>query len=163
MLTKIKQLIISYVYIISNQPVKLTELLMANSLFSEGMHLDGKRLGFRLKLGRAYLVFLMLVNVLMLPLALLTHGLFQMADCHLSIVITILVTGIIFASFNLFKDWLSDEVALTRIKIMWSLHFPLFDYKEYNQEVNSIYLQSKKDGIKQQDLERYILNKLSQE
>jgi hypothetical protein len=163
MIAKLKQLIISYVYIISNQPVKLTELLMANELFNEGMHLDGKRLGFRLKLGRAYLVFLLLVNLFMLPLALITHGLFQMADCHLSIVITIFVTGVIFASFGLFKDWLSDEVALTRIKRMWTLHFPLFDYNEYNEEVNSLYIQSQREGIKQQDLERYILNKLSEE
>jgi hypothetical protein len=40
MIAKIKQFIISYVYVISNQPVKLTELLMANELFNEGMHLD---------------------------------------------------------------------------------------------------------------------------
>jgi hypothetical protein len=99
----------------------------------------------------------------MLPLALITHGVFQMADCHLSIVTTIVATGIIFASFGLFRDWLSDEVALARIKIMWSLHFPLFDYSEYNEEVNSIYIQSQKEGVKQQDLERYILNKLSEE
>lgn len=162
MIKKLKYLIISYVYIISNQPVKLTELLSANQLFNEGMHLDGRRLGFRLKLGNAYIVFLLLINIVMLPLTLTTHGIFQSIDCHLSIFLSIVVTGIIFASFGLFKDWLTDEVAYIRIKRMWSLHFPLFSYEEYNQEINSIYIQSHKDGIKPRDLERYILSKLSQ-
>ena len=162
MVTKIKQLIISYVYKISHQPIKLTELLNANQLYNEGMHLDGKKLGFRLRLGRAYIVFLVLVNIFMIPAAFITHDLFQMIDCHFSIFITFFVTGVVFASFGLFKDWLSDEVALTRIKRMWSLHFPLFDYDEYNKEVNEIYKLAIKEGIKQQDLERYILNKLSE-
>ena len=46
MIQKIKDKIIDYTYVISNQPVKLQELLSANSLLNEGMHLDGKKLGF---------------------------------------------------------------------------------------------------------------------
>lgn len=161
MIQNLKKLIISYVYIISNQPVKLQELLMANQLIIEGIHLDGDKLGFRLKLGRAYLVFLLIINILLLPIALGGHVIFQMADCHLSIFITIFVTGIIFASFGIFKDWLTDEVARTRIKKMWNLHFPLFKYEEYSSEINQIYMKAVDENVQKQDLERYILEHLS--
>lgn len=161
MIDKLKQLIISYIYIISNQPVKLQELLSANQLHIEGIHLDGDKLGFRLKLGRAYLVFLLIVNIVLLPISLGGHVIFQMADCHLSIFIAIFATGVIFASFGIFRDWLTDEVAKTRIKKMWSLHFPLFNYEEYNSEVNEIYIKSLEEDVKKQDLERYILDNLS--
>lgn len=161
MLKNIKDYIISYIYIISNQPVKLQELLNANQLHIEGIHLDGDKLGFRLKLGRAYLVFLLLVNIVLLPISLGGHVIFRMADCHLSIFIAIFMTGIIFASFGIFRDWLTDEVAKTRIKKMWSLHFPLFSYDEYSLEVNQIYIKSVEENISKQDLERYIINNLS--
>lgn len=161
MIQKIKDIIINYTYVISNQPVKLQELLSANSLYSEGMHLDGKKLGFRLKLGRAYIVFLILINIIMMPLTLLTHKAFQSADCHVSILITLFATGSIFASFGLFKDFLSDEVALRRIKIMWNIHFPLFSYEEYSNEVDNIYKNSLKDDISKAELERYIMDELS--
>ncbi|MCK5294732.1 MAG: hypothetical protein KAJ49_08775 [Arcobacteraceae bacterium] len=158
---KLKDLIISYIYVISNQPVKLQELLSANQSFNEGMHLDGKKLGFRLKIGRAYLIFLIIINIIMIPIALITHELFKLADCHLSILVAIFITGIIFASFGLFKDAMSDEVAKKRIQMMWKLHFPHFAFEEYNTQVSQIYTQSIEENIKKQDLERYILNKLS--
>jgi hypothetical protein len=161
MIQKIKDLIINYTYVISNQPVKLQELLIANSLYGEGMHLDGKRLGFRLKLGRAYISFLILVNFVMIPLTFATHKIFQSGDCHVSILITLFVTGSIFASFGLFKDWLSDEVALKRIKRMWNIHFPLFSYEEYSSVVNNIYKQSLNDNISKTELERYVMDELS--
>ncbi len=161
MLDKLKKMIISYVYIISQQPVKLQDLLMANQLFTEGIHLDGDKLGFRLKLGKAYLVFLILVHIILLPVALVAHMFFEQVDCHLSIFLTIFVTGIIFASFGIFKDWLGDEVAKIRIKVMWNIHFPLFKYEDYSNEINEIYLKSIEEGIKKQDLERYILDNLS--
>jgi len=161
MIDKLKKMIISYVYIISNQPVKLQELLMANQLIIEGIHLDGDKLGFRLRLGRAYLVFLLIINIVLLPISLGGHVIFQMADCHLSIFIAIFATGVIFASFGIFRDWLTDEVARTRIKKMWSLHFPLFKYEEYSKEINEIYVKSIEENIQKQDLERYILDNLS--
>ena len=161
MIKMIKEKIINFTYVISNQPVKLQELLSANSLFTEGMHLDGKKLGFRLKLGRAYIVFLILINIFLLPLTLFTHEIFQGGDCHVSILITLFVTGSIFALFGLFRDWLSDEVALKRIKLMWSLHFPLFSYDEYSKQVNEIYKNSLKHDISKNELERYIMDELS--
>ena len=97
MFTTLKSFIISYIYSISQQPVKLQELLAANVLYNEGMHLDGKKLGFRLKLGRAYFVFLILIQLFLLPFAFVAHTVFTTADCHYSILITMFTTGIIFA------------------------------------------------------------------
>jgi len=161
MIKSLKDKIIDITYAISNQPVKLQELLSANSLHLEGMHLDGKRLGFRLKLGRAYIVFLILINMIMLPISLLTHEIFRTGDCHISILITLFVTGLIFASFGLFRDWLSDEVALKRINMMWKLHFPLFAYNEYNKKVDEIYKKSIEKNISKTELQRFIMDELS--
>jgi len=161
MIQKIKDKIIDYAYVISNQPVKLQELLSANSLLIEGMHLDGKKLGFRLKLGRAYVVFLVLINIVLLPITFTTHKVFQNGDCHISILITLFVTGTIFATFGLFRDWMSDEVAVKRIKMMWNLHFPLFTYKEYSKQVDEIYKKALKNDISKNELERYIMDELS--
>jgi hypothetical protein len=161
MIQKIKNKIIDFTYVISNQPVKLQELLSANSLYNEGMHLDGKKLGFRLKLGRAYLSFLALVNIVMMPVTLATHEIFQDTDCHISILLTLFVTGTIFASFGLYKDWLSDEVALKRIKRMWNIHFPLFSYDEYSNIVDDIYKKGLNHNISKNKLERYIMDELA--
>jgi hypothetical protein len=161
MFNNIRSQIVDYVYVISNQPVKLYQLLEANALYNEGMHLDGRKLGFRLKVGRAYLVFMILVNIIMIPLAVVTHSIFTKFDCHLSIFLAIIVTSVIMASFKLFKDWLDDCVAKKRIKKMWELHFPLFPYEEYNQKINIIYQQALKEGVLKNELERYIIEKIS--
>jgi len=156
-----KENIISYIYNISKQPVKLSELLEANTLFNEGMKLDGTRLGFRLKTGRAYLVFMLLIQVILIPLSFLLHELFAKLDCHASIIVAIIATAFLFGIFNVFKDWTRDTVTRERIKQMWVLHFPHFPYEEFNVEVSDIYEKAKDDDIKNVDLERYILDNLS--
>ena len=161
MFTKLKENIISYIYYISKQPVKLNELLEANLLFNEGMKLDGTRLGFRLRTGRAYLVFMFLIHIILIPLSFILHELFAILDCHASIIVAVIATAFLFGIFNVFKDWTRDSVTQERIKQMWTLHFPHFPYDEFNNEVSTIYDKSKDDDIKQVDLERYILDNLS--
>lgn len=161
MFEKLKENIICYIYNISKQPVKLYELLEANALFNEGMKLDGTRLGFRLRTGRAYVVFIFLIHIVIIPFSLLAHELFAVLDCHASIVIAVIFTAIVFGIFNFFKDWTRDGVTKKRIKQMWSLHFPHFPYEEFHTEVSSIYEDAKKNDIKHIDLERYILDHLS--
>ncbi|MEA2050470.1 MAG: hypothetical protein U9O56_07055 [Campylobacterota bacterium] len=157
-----KHKIISYIYKVSQQPVKLHELLAANQLFQEGMKLDGSKLGFRLRLGRAYVVFLLLAHIILIPIAFLFHEVFQVLDCHASIVIAIFFTALLFGIFNFFKDWTRDCVTQKRIKQMWSLHFPHFPFEEFSDEISKIYIKSLDDEIKHSNLERYILDKLSQ-
>ncbi len=152
---------ISYIYNISKQPVKLNQLLNANLLFNEGMKLDGTKLGFRLKLGRAYVVFLLLAHMIIVPIAFITHEMFQVLDCHASIVLAVFFTALLFGIFSFFKEWTRDCVTKQRLKQMWVLHFPHFPYDEYNEEIVEIYQTSLDEEIKQGDLERFILDKLS--
>jgi len=161
MLEKLKEKIILYIYNISKQPIKLNILLQANQLFNEGMKLDGTKLGFRLRLARAYLVFIVLTHIIIAPVALLTHKLFSSLDCHASIIIAVFFTAWLFGIFSFFKEWARDGITKQRIKYMWSLHFPHFPYNDYNLEVSKIYEQALDEEIKQSDLERFILDKLS--
>jgi hypothetical protein len=161
MFENLKLKIISYIYKISQQPVKLDKLLDANLLFHEGMKLDGTKLGFRLKVGRAYVVFLALAHIVILPIAYVLHKLFAILDCHASILLAVFFTALLFGLFNFFKEWTQDCVTKQRIKQMWSLHFPHFPFDEFSGEVATIYDQALKEEIKHTDLERYILDKLS--
>ncbi len=160
MLETIKNKIITYVFKISNKPVLFHELLQANKLFNEGMHLDGKKLGFRLRIGRAYLVFVLLTHIFIIPAALIAHKIFAMADCHVSILVAIFFTGMIFASFGMFREWLSDEIALNRITTAWKIHFPHFPYEEYGDKVDEIYNDALVQDIQKKELQRYILDRL---
>jgi hypothetical protein len=161
MLKKMKVNIISYIYNISKQPIKLNQLLIANQLANEGMKLEGTKLGFRLRLGRAYIVFLILAHILIIPIALLAHHFFKILDCHASILLTVFFTALLFGIFSFFKEWTRDSVAKQRIKNIWSLHFPHFPYDEYNKDIDDIYQLSVKQNIKENELERFILDKLS--
>ncbi len=163
MFEKLRNFIVNYVFKVSQQPVLLHELLQANKLFNEGMHLDGKKLGFRLNMGRAYLVFVLLIHVLIIPLALILHTFFIHMDCHASIIFAIFFTGIVFASFGIFKEWLSDQIALNKITTAWKLHFPHFPYKDYQDKVCKIYAQALVEDIQKKDLQRYILDRLIEE
>ena len=161
MLENLKEKIILYIYNISKQPIKLNVLLQANQLFNDGMKLDGTKLGFRLRLGRAYLVFIILAHIIIAPIALLTHELFSLLDCHASIIIAVFFTAWLFGIFNFFKEWTRDGITKKRIRDMWLLHFPHFPYDEYNLEVSGIFEQAMEEEIKQSELERFILDKLS--
>jgi hypothetical protein len=162
MFQKLKLAVISYIYNISQQPVKLDKLLEANALFNEGMKLDGTKLGFRLKMGKAYIIFLLLAHVIIIPLAYIAHELFKTLDCHASIILAIFFTALLFGIFNFFKEWTRDCVTRQRIKCMWSLHFPHFPFEEFSKDVAHIYEEALKEDVKHTDMERYILDKLSE-
>jgi hypothetical protein len=163
MFENLKEKIISYIYNISKQPIKFATLLKANQLFNEGMKLDGTILRFRIRLGRAYLVFILLAHIIIVPLAFIAHALFVKLNCHASILVAIFFTAWLFGIFSFFKKWARDNVAKKVIKDAWALHFPYFPYDEYNKKINTIYEQSQKDEITKNDLEQYILDRLSKE
>ena len=125
------------------------------------MKLDGTILGFRLRLGRAYVVFLVLAHIIILPISLVLHELFTILDCHASIVLAVFFTALLFGIFSFFKEWTRDAVAKQRIKDAWSLQFPYFPYDEYNEEINGIFEESQKEDIQKKDLEAYVLDKLA--
>ncbi|VAY87795.1 membrane protein [hydrothermal vent metagenome] len=156
-----KNKIILYIYSISKQPVKFTVLLEANQLFNEGMKIDGSILGFRIKLGRAYIVFLLLTHIIIVPVAFAFHNLFTLLDCHASIILTMFFTALLFGVFSFFKKWARDAITQQRIKAAWAIQFPFFPYETYHKEINNIFEQALAEGISKKNLETFILDKLS--
>jgi len=160
-LENIKEKILLYIYNISNQPVKLDRLLQANLLYQEGMKLDGSKLGFRIRLARAYLIFFLLIHIVIIPIALIFHNVIKNLDCHIAILLAIIFTSFLFGLFSIFKQNSADMISQLRIKQVWKLHFPHFPYEQYNNEIAKIYSQALKEDIKISDLERYILDNLT--
>ncbi len=157
----LKNKILEYVYIISKQPILLKDLLVANRQHNEGMHVDPAKLGFRIRLTRAYIVYVAIVSAILIPLSLLTHKLLAKIDAHISIIGAMVITAAIFIGFNFFRDKLRDIVTLELIKRSWKLHFPFFSYEEYSQKIDKIFGSSITEEISKRDLEKYILEKLT--
>ena len=157
----IKDKILEYVYTISKQPILLKDLLVANRQHNEGMHVDPAKLGFRIRLIRAYIVYIGLVLAILIPIALLTHKPLVKADPHISILGAMAITAVIFIGFNFFRDRMRDTMTKVLIKRSWKLHFPFFSYEEYSEKINDIFENAMKEDISKRDLEKYILENLS--
>lgn len=159
----LKDKILDYIYILSKQPLLFRDLLDANRQFNEGMHVDPSRLGFRLKLGRAYWVYLLLVLVVLVPVSAITHKLLADVDSHISILGGMIITALVFMGFNFFRAKMRDEITRRQIEKSWALRFPYFPYEMYRYKVEEIYQEAIKDEINKKDLERYILDRLLEE
>lgn len=159
----LKNKILDYVYILSKQPLILKDLLDANRQFNEGMHVDPSKLGFRLKLTRAYIVYIGIVLSIILPLSALLHKPLADLDSHISIIGAMLITALIFIGFNFFRAKLRDEITSRQIKKSWRLRFPYFSYDTYRFKVEAIYQVAIKEEISKKELEKYILDNLVEE
>ena len=157
----IKNKILEYVYTISKQPILLKDLLVANRQHSDGMHVDPAKLGFRIRLVRAYIVYIGLVLAVVVPISLLTHKPLAKIDAHISIIGAMIITAAIFIGFNFFRDRMRDSITKELIKRSWKLHFPYFSYEEYSEKIEEIFEKSIKEEISKRDLEKYILENLS--
>ncbi|PLY05992.1 MAG: hypothetical protein C0625_10945 [Arcobacter sp.] len=155
-----KEKILDYVYTLSKQPLLLKDLLDANRQYNEGMHVDPSKLGFRLKLTRAYFVYILIVVGIVLPISALTHKPLAGIDSHISIIGAMIITAGVFIGFNFFRAKLRDEITSKQIKKSWKLRFPYFSYEEYNHKVEEIYQRAIKEEISKKDLEKYILDNL---
>jgi hypothetical protein len=158
----IKQRILEYIYIISKQPVLLKDLLIANRQHKDGMHVEPARLGFRLKLTRAYFLYISIILGILVPISILTHKSLAKIDSHISIVGAVIITAIIFIGFNFFIARMRDAITIELIKRSWMLRFPYFPYEEYSSKIEDIFDASLKEEVSKRDLERYILKKLSE-
>lgn len=159
----LKEKILDYIYILSKQPLLLRDLLEANRQFNEGMHADPAKLGFRLKLSRAYLVYILIVLAILIPLSAILHKPLANIDPHISILGAMVITAAIFIGFNFFLAKMRDEITYKQIKRSWALRFPYFPYEEYNKKIEEIYLKAIKKEISKRDLEKYILDHLVDE
>ena len=157
----LKNRILEYVYTISKQPILLKDLLVANRQHSDGMHVDPAKLGFRIRLVRAYIVYIGLVLAVVVPISLLTHKPLAKIDAHISIIGAMIITAAIFIGFNFFRDRMRDSITKELIKRSWKLHFPYFSYEEYSEKIEEIFEKSIKDEISKRDLEKYIKDNLS--
>lgn len=155
--------ILDFCFSVSKQPVLLKDLLVANVQHNEKMHVDASKLGFRLKIGRAYLVYIFFVSLLAIPIATVLHVAFTKVDTHASIVVSVVFTAIIFICFNFFRVWIKDKMANKVIRQAWQIHFPYFPYDEYKNKMEDIFHKAMKEEIQKKDLERYILDNLVQE
>ena len=104
----IKSKILEYIYTVSKQPILLKDLLVANRQYKEGMHVDPAKLGFRLNLMRAYMVYIAIVLAILVPISLLTHKPLAKIDPHISILGAMIITAAIFIGFNFFRDKMRD-------------------------------------------------------
>ena len=157
----IKDRILEYIYTISKQPILLKDLLVANRQHNEGMHVDPAKLGFRIRLVRAYIVYIGIVLAVIIPISLLTHKPLAKIDAHISILGSMIITAVIFIGFNFFRDRLRDTITKELIKRSWKLHFPFFSYEEYSSKIDEIFGKAMKDEVSKRDLEKYILDKLT--
>ena len=157
----IKDRILEYIYTISKQPILLKDLLVANRQHNDGMHVDPAKLGFRIRLVRAYIVYIAIVLGILVPISLLTHKPLAVIDPHISIVGAMAITAAIFIGFNFFRDRMRDTVTKELIKRSWKLHFPFFSYEEYSHKIDEIFESAMKEEISKRDLEKYILENLS--
>lgn len=158
----IKDRVLEYVYTISKQPILLKDLLVANRQHSEGMHVDPAKLGFRIRLVRAYIVYIAMVLAILIPISLLTHKPLAVIDPHISILGAMIITAMIFIGFNFFRDKMRDSMTKVLIKRSWKLHFPYFSYEEYSSKIDKIFENAMKEEISKRDLEKYILDKLTE-
>lgn len=159
----IKDKIINYVYTQSNQPVIFRDLLSANSHYNEKMYVDSGKLGFRMNIIKAYIVYLILSALVVMPLIGITHYFLKQMNFHFSVLGAVLVTSAVFIGFDFFKAWIRDAITLKLIKKAWLVHFPFFAYDKYNKKVEEIYNESLKSEVSKKDLQLYVMDKLVEE
>ena len=158
---KIQNKIIDYVFEVSKRPLSFIELLKINKIYDDKMKIEGNIPGLRLILWRVYLVFIILWNLVILPIVAITHALLAKLDCHLSILAAIVFTLLFFGTFTIFKEWLFEQVTLKLLKKEWRHHFEFFDYEKYHKTVANIYSEALEKGIAKSELRLFIFNNLS--
>lgn len=163
MFKNLKNRLITLLYIKSSQPIHFEELLKANLILQEGIIPSERLLKYRVLLGRAYLSFILISHAFIIPAVGLMHNTFATMDCHLSIILAVAFTGIFFATFTIYKEWLYEAISKVIIKDAWKLHFPHFDYKDYHKKVALLYDETLRNKIPKHEVQMYILDSLAKE
>lgn len=152
--------IIPYVFTLSDSPMLFRDLLKTNKMYQDGLKLEGNIPGFRFSVGKSYIVFVILWHMIMLPPAALFHAKLVKIDCHLLIIMAVLFTGMFFAMYSIFKEYLIDAVAHIILRRGWENHFPHFNYDLHAGEVATIYSEALEKEIPHKELQLYILERL---
>jgi hypothetical protein len=153
--------LLPFMFKISEQPMLYRELLKANKIFDDGLKLEGKVPGVRIRTGRTVLVFAILWHIFfVIPGMGLFHDDLMHMDCHLGIILAIIFTGLFFFSYFVFKEWVIEHMAELQIRNAWKNHFTHFDYDLHHQEVTGIYSKAIEEEIPNKELQLYILNNM---
>lgn len=155
--------IVPYVFSKSNEPLLFRELLKANKMYDDGLNLEGKIPGTRIRIGRNIIVFLVLWHIILLPLSALFHRELAKVDCHLLIIAAVVFTGLFFATYSMFKSWLVDRVSLKIIMEAWHNHYPHFAYDKHHKQVSRLYGEALDKGLPAKEIQLYILDHMIEE
>lgn len=162
--TFVEKKIIPYVFFTSASPILFHDLLEANKQLRERLTPNSGALGYRIKLKNLYIVFLLLIHLFfIIPGVALFHKPLEKLDCHLSIILAVVVTGAIFIGFTAFREFLVEKISIQRVKDGWRLHFPLFDFDTYSQKVADIYTHALKKKVSRGELEFFVMNELTKD
>lgn len=160
----INEKLIPFVFITSNSPILFADLLEANRQLKDQIVPNATQLGYRIRTTNMYIAFFILVHIaFILPGTAITHALLAKLNCHLSIIAAVVITGLFFTWFTLFREFLVDRVSFIRVQIGWKLHFPLFDFNEYSDKVAKIYTEAVKKKIPRGELEFFVMSELAKE
>jgi len=150
-----------FMFKLSEQPMLYRELLKANKTFDDGLRLEGRIPGMRIRVGRTILVFALLWHLFfVVPGMGLFHEALVKMDCHLGIIIAVIFTGFFFASYFVFKEWVIERMASLQIRNAWKNHFAHFDYDLHHAEVTALYSKAIETEVPHKELQLYILNGL---
>ncbi len=152
--------LLPFIFKISEQPMLFSDLLTANKAHQEGMRPESAMLGFRFRKGRAYLFYVILWHIIFGIPALALHGLLAKMDCHAMIIFAVLFTGVFFATFLMFSEWMQERMTLNLLQKAWKIHYPHFKYEQHAQEVATIYKQACQEDVHHKDMRLYIYNKM---
>lgn len=153
--------ILPAVFKLSEQPMLYRELLKANKLYDDKMKLEGNIPGMRIRIGKTVLVFALLWHIFfIIPASAIFHIPLAKLDCHLSIILAVVVTGFFFATYFMFKEFLIDRMTQKRIREAWKNHFTHFDYSLHHQEVSDLYAKALENDIPAKEMQLYILNNI---
>lgn len=156
----IENQLLTFVYRTTEQPMLFRELLNMNKRYDDGLGMEGKIPGAKLRIGRTVLVFLIIWNLIVLPGSLIFHHELAKIDCHLLLILAIVFTGMFFGMFAMFKEWLIDKMTQRRIREGWINHFPHFIFDKHHREVSDLYNQALEQEIPGKELYLFILDQM---
>ncbi len=141
--------------------MRFRELMEANRIYMD--NLDIKMIpGIRFCRLRLYLVYFILWNLVILPLALLFHKFLVRLDCHVSIILAIFFTLLFFGTYKIFEERMKKEAAKRLIVEGWKNYLPHFPYDKYAEQVAQIYKEALDKDVPKHKIEQYIIDRLVQ-
>ena len=161
MFETITRKIIDFAFEKPKYPFRFRELMEANRIVVD--NLDFKMIpGVKFCRIKLYLVYFVLWNLFIIPLALLFHGFLKSLDCHVSIILAIIFTLLFFGTYKIFEERIKEEAAKELIKEAWQKYLPHFPYEKYAEEVAQIYKEAIDKETPKHKFEQYVIERLVQ-